>query len=105
MTFETGATLTHATATAVYQAGLARIAAGASRVDCAPLAQFDSSALAVLLGWRRAAVERGATLEIINLPAQLASLAAAYGIDTLLADSGAAGATHQSASHPAASHH
>lgn len=97
MTFEPGATLTHATASAAYQAGLARIAAGASRVDCAPLAQFDSSALAVLLGWRRAAAERGAALEVVNLPAQLASLAAAYGVDTLLTDAApaaAAGAAH-----------
>jgi len=90
MSFDTGATLTHATATAAFEAGLARIAAGADQVDCAPLQQFDSSALAVLLGWRRAAAARGAHLEVINLPAQLASLAVAYGIDTLLQRSPAA---------------
>lgn len=85
MTFATGTTLTHATATAAFAAGLARIAAGATAVDCAPLAQFDSAALAVLLGWRRAAAARGASLQVLNLPAQLASLAGAYGIDALLA--------------------
>jgi phospholipid transport system transporter-binding protein len=84
MTFATGATLTHATARVVFEAGLAQIAAGATQVDCAALTQFDSAALAVLLGWRRAAVEHGTALEVLNLPAQLASLAVAYGIDTLL---------------------
>lgn len=82
--FETGTTLTHASAKAALVAGLARIAGGATGVDCAPLAQFDSSALAVLLAWQRAASGRGAPLHIINLPAGLASLAQAYGVDTLL---------------------
>ncbi len=82
--FETGATLTHASAKAALVAGLERIAGGATAVDCAPLAQFDSSALAVLLAWKRAAIARGAALDIFNLPAGLASLAQAYGIDTLL---------------------
>jgi phospholipid transport system transporter-binding protein len=82
--FETGATLTHASAKAALAAGLQRIAAGASSVDCTPLAQFDSSALAVLIAWQRAAKARGGALEIINLPAGLASLAQAYGVDTLL---------------------
>ncbi len=82
--FETGVTLTHASAKDAFSAGLERIAAGASCVDCAPLAQFDSSALAVLVAWQRAAQSRGAALEIVNLPAGLASLAHAYGIDVLL---------------------
>lgn len=83
--FESGATLTHASANAALAAGLQRIAAGAKGVDCAPLAQFDSSALAVLLAWQRAAQARGAAFEIVNLPAGLASLAQAYGVDTLIA--------------------
>lgn len=82
--FDSGATLTHASANAALAAGLQRIAAGAKGVDCAPLAQFDSSALAVLLAWQRAAQARGAAFEIVNLPAGLASLAQAYGVDTLL---------------------
>ena len=82
--FESGATLTHESAKAAFEAGLQRIAAGASGVDCAPLAQFDSSALAVLLAWERAAQARGAPFEIVNLPAGLASLAQAYGVDTLI---------------------
>jgi phospholipid transport system transporter-binding protein len=83
--FESGATLTHASAKSALVAGLERIAAGASGVDCTPLAQFDSSALAVLLAWQRAAQARGgARFEIVNLPAGLASLAQAYGVDTLV---------------------
>ncbi|MGF6774502.1 phospholipid transport system transporter-binding protein [Paraburkholderia sp. GAS199] len=82
--FESGATLTHESATAALAAGLQRIAAGAGGVDCAPLAQFDSSALAVLLAWERAAQARGVQFEIVNLPAGLASLAHAYGVDSLI---------------------
>ena len=82
--FETAATLTHDSARSALDAGLSRIAAGATEVDCAPLKQFDSSALAVLLAWERAATARGAALVVINLPSGLASLAQAYGVDTLL---------------------
>jgi phospholipid transport system transporter-binding protein len=85
-TFDCGPTLTHATATAAYRAGVARIEAGATRVDCAPLRQFDSAALAVLLGWRRAARGHGVTLQFLHFPAQLANLAGAYGIESLLLD-------------------
>jgi phospholipid transport system transporter-binding protein len=82
--FQTAATLTHDSANAALDAGLSRIAAGATEVDCAPLRQFDSSALAVLLAWQRAATARGAALGIVNIPSGLASLAQAYGVDTLL---------------------
>jgi phospholipid transport system transporter-binding protein len=82
--FETAATLTHDSARSALDAGLSRIAAGATEVDCAALKQFDSSALAVLLAWERAAAARGAALVVINLPSGLASLAQAYGVDTLL---------------------
>jgi phospholipid transport system transporter-binding protein len=83
--FPCGATLTHASASAALAAGLARIEAGSAAVDCAALTQFDSSALAVLLAWRRAAQARGRALEIVNVPAGLASLARVYGVDVLVA--------------------
>ncbi|WP_250473198.1 STAS domain-containing protein [Caballeronia sp. GAFFF1] len=82
--FQTAASLTHESAKAALEAGLSRIAAGATEVDCAPLRQFDSSALAVLLAWQRAVTARGAALGIVNIPSGLASLAQAYGVDTLL---------------------
>jgi phospholipid transport system transporter-binding protein len=81
--FATGATLTHASAKRALAAGLAHIEAGATAVDCAQLTQFDSSALAVLLAWRRAAQARGSALAIVNVPDGLASLAQVYGIDAL----------------------
>jgi phospholipid transport system transporter-binding protein len=83
--FPAGATLTHASASAALAAGCARIEAGATAVDCGALTQFDSSALAVLLAWRREAQARGRALEILNVPAGLASLAQVYGVDTLFA--------------------
>ena len=83
--FATGATLTHASAKSALAAGLASIEAGATVVDCAQLTQFDSSALAVLLAWRRAAQAKGRALDILNVPGDLASLAQVYGIDTLFA--------------------
>jgi phospholipid transport system transporter-binding protein len=82
--FAASASLTHETARAALDAGLARIAAGDTAVDCALLVQFDSSALAVLLAWRRAAEARGAALEVVNLPPKLDSLAHAYGIAALI---------------------
>ncbi|CCD38823.1 Anti-anti-sigma regulatory factor (antagonist of anti-sigma factor) [Candidatus Paraburkholderia kirkii UZHbot1] len=82
--FQTAASLTHESAKAALDAGLSRIEAGATEVDCAPLTQFDSSALAVLLAWHCAATARGAVLDVVNLPSGLVSLARAYGVDTLL---------------------
>ena len=81
--FATGATLTHASATTALAAGLARIEAGATVIDCAALAQFDSSALAVLLAWRRAAQTQDKNITILPVPAGLASLAQVYGVDAL----------------------
>lgn len=92
--FASAATLTHESAKAALEAGLQRIAAGAGGVDCAPLTQFDSAALAVLLAWVRAAAARGVRFEIVNLPAGLASLAQAYGVDTLLPTQIVASARH-----------
>ncbi len=81
--FETGEEITHGTAKAVLKTGLKQIADGATQLNCAPLVRFDSSALAVLLAWRRAAAQRGGTLQILRVPAALQSLARAYGIDHL----------------------
>lgn len=82
--FDAGSTLTLASAKDALASGIARIGAGATAVDCAALTQFDSAALAVLLEWRRAAYERNVTLDILNLPPKLASLAQAYGVDALI---------------------
>jgi len=86
MMFEAASDITHETANAVLKMGLKHIKEGADQVDCAPLTHFDSSALAVLLAWRRAAAERGnggRGLTAVNIPATLASLARAYGVDAV----------------------
>jgi phospholipid transport system transporter-binding protein len=71
-------------AAAVAQAGLAAIARGDTQFDLAAVRRCDSSAVAVLLEWQRAAAARGATLDVRGAPAAIASLAGVYGVETLL---------------------
>ncbi len=54
------------------------------RVDAGALQQFDSSALAVLLDCRRAAVAMGLSFRVDHLPERLRQLAALYGVSDLL---------------------
>jgi phospholipid transport system transporter-binding protein len=53
-------------------------------VDASALRRFDSSALAVLLEFRREALGAGKSFAIRGLPHRLESLAALYGIADLL---------------------
>ena len=53
-------------------------------VDATGLSRFDSSALAVLLEFRRETLARGKRFSIRSLPTRLADLAKLYGIDELL---------------------
>ncbi|SPA27450.1 Phospholipid transport system transporter-binding protein [Cupriavidus taiwanensis] len=96
-----GNSLTNQNAAAVLRDGLARVAQGDVEVDCAGLAQVDSSAVAVLLAWHRAAVARGQALVLRGVPAQLAQLASLYGVDGLLGLASAAAP----AAIPPAHHH
>ena len=55
----------------------------------------NRNAAAVLLAWQRDAASRGQSLAFVGVPAQLAELAALYGVDSLLqlgAQAGARGA-------------
>ena len=61
-------------------------------VDAAPLATFDSSALAVLLECRRAALLENRRFEVKDLPAGLAKLAELYGAEEMLASPAVAAA-------------
>ncbi len=74
-------------ATAALGQGLAAIQAGATVFDLVRVKAADSSAVAVLLAWKRAARKAGTALTYINLPDGLQSLAALYGVDTLLVES------------------
>lgn len=65
-------------------------------VDATAIKVFDSSALAVLLACRRAALEVGKQLVVIGLPKGLQSMAVMYGVDGLLPAAGALGAQNTS---------
>ena len=54
------------------------------QIDASAVQMFDSSALAVLLALRRAALEVKKQLLVLGLPAGLQSMAALYGIQDLL---------------------
>lgn len=53
-------------------------------LDGSALQRFDSSALAVILGLQRAAMQAGKTLEVRRLPPRLQDLAQLYGLGELL---------------------
>jgi phospholipid transport system transporter-binding protein len=55
-------------------------------IDFAGITGVDSSAVALLLEWRRQALHRAKTLEFINLPANLLALARLYGVEDLILD-------------------
>jgi phospholipid transport system transporter-binding protein len=54
-------------------------------IDFAGITGVDSSAVALLLEWRRQALARSKRLEFVNLPANLLSLARLYGVEELIA--------------------
>jgi phospholipid transport system transporter-binding protein len=53
-------------------------------IDFAGVDAVDSSAVALLLEWRRQALRLGKKLEFVNLPANLVSLATLYGVGELI---------------------
>ena len=79
--------LTVQNAKAALDQGLAAIKAGQSVFDLGTVQVADSSAVAVLLAWKRAARKAGAALSYVQLPASLQSLAALYGVDAFLVES------------------
>ncbi len=53
-------------------------------IDFAGVSGVDSSAVALLLEWRRQALIRGKTLVFTNLPENLVALARLYGVADLI---------------------
>ncbi len=53
-------------------------------IDFTNVAEFDSSAVALMLHWRREAERLGKSLRYVHLPANLQSLAELYGVDDLI---------------------
>jgi phospholipid transport system transporter-binding protein len=64
--------------------GRAAIERGDVEFDLSGVSRCDSSAVAVLLEWRRAAQQRGVALKVSGLPPGLVSLAQVYGVMDLL---------------------
>jgi phospholipid transport system transporter-binding protein len=58
---------------------------GDAVLDASALSQFDSSALAVVLACRRAALAQGRLLRVTGLPERAQALAQVYGVSELLA--------------------
>lgn len=82
--FKPGATLTVDSASATLAAGLQAIAAGQAEIDVSDVAVVDSSAVAVLLAWQRAAAEKNITMRFGTLQTSLQSLVDLYGAASLL---------------------
>jgi len=76
--------ITMANAAAITAAGVAAIGTGDGTIDLGAVTRCDSSAVAALLAWRRAAMARGIELRVLGGPRGLASLATVYGMDELL---------------------
>jgi phospholipid transport system transporter-binding protein len=58
---------------------------GCWTLNLQPLQAFDSSALALLLHWRRQAQQQGAQWRVEHVPPGLLELAQVYGVDGWLA--------------------
>jgi phospholipid transport system transporter-binding protein len=76
--------LTLANAAEVLSQGRAAIGEGARSVDLGDVGELDSSALALLLAWRRDAKRRGHDLAFTKLPQDLTTIASLYGVAELL---------------------
>ena len=53
-------------------------------IDFINVTEIDSSAVALLLHWRREAARLGKSLRYVHLPQNLAALAQLYGVDELI---------------------
>jgi phospholipid transport system transporter-binding protein len=71
-------------AVAVKLQGLQALAQGETVFDLSQAHDVDSSALAVLLAWKRAAQQRGLHLTFQAQGSNLGTLAKLYGVETLI---------------------
>jgi phospholipid transport system transporter-binding protein len=76
--------VTYQTVTGLVSQGPVAQGGDVTVVDVGGVTRADSSALALLLEWLRAAGRGGARLRVENLTADLASLARLYGVEELL---------------------
>ena len=66
------------------RAGPAHMGSADLTVDLSAVTEVDSSALALLLDWRREAARQSHKLSVVNLPANLRTLAEVYGVVPLI---------------------
>ena len=69
---------------AVLEEGNRAFTASSVTVDLAGVTEVDSTAVSVLLEWRRAALRDKRAIEYVNYPANLKSLIELYGVSELL---------------------
>ncbi len=72
---------------AVLEEGNRVFSAPAVTVDLSGITEVDSTAVSLLLEWRRAALRGKRVIEYVNYPANLKSLIELYGVDELLVTS------------------
>lgn len=72
------------TVPAIFEQGLRHLNSEDLLVDCSQIETLDSAAVSMLLAWERAAQRGQRSLQIINVPENLLSLARLYGVEDLL---------------------
>ncbi len=87
------ASITNLNAAQVLRAGSAAIRGGDGVIDFSAVTRCDTAAVACVLAWLRAARGAGRPLQLVAVPADLTSLARLYGVEGLIAGTGAAAAT------------
>ena len=76
--------MTLAAASELLAEGSSTLAEGETVFDLAAVTEVDSSSLAVVFGWLRAAQRQQRRLRIVNPPKDMLSLAEVYGVKELL---------------------
>jgi phospholipid transport system transporter-binding protein len=82
--YEISAPITMGNATALLNEGLSAIAAGETEFSLAHTAGSDSSLLAVMLSWQRAAQVAGKGMKFDAVPDSVQAFAALYGLDDII---------------------
>ena len=69
----------------IAELGIDAIRGGDASFDLSAVRTCDSSALAVLLAWQRAAHANGRALQLTGVPQDMVTLATVYGVKDVLA--------------------
>ncbi|MGZ3157530.1 MAG: STAS domain-containing protein [Burkholderiaceae bacterium] len=82
--FQPPITFNVSNASSTWEEGLRAIESGQKEIDFAKVTAVDSTAVATLLAWQRAAKKHGNPLTFSNIPSNLQSLIDLYSVDGLL---------------------